>query len=99
MNALKKHRGWTLSVSLFTAAVALAVGFWNSYLIGFQTDYDPLLDELLAEIYYEDNPVDCPPCAEGKQYEWSDVEPPLDNHLPEEEIPTAKQEGGKAMGP
>ncbi|GGH00105.1 hypothetical protein GCM10007415_40020 [Parapedobacter pyrenivorans] len=101
MNAVKKHRGWILPVSLFSAAVAWGVGVYMGYKLGLRAYDDILLDELLAEIYYADNPVDCPPCAEGKQYEWSDVEPPADIHLPAEalEVPKAKQEGDTAMGP
>lgn len=91
MNALEKYRAWTLPVSLFSAAVVLAVGFWNGYLTGFQTDYDTYITELLADIHYVANPVDCPPCDEGATYERLYVERPLANQLPEgEATPTAK---------
>lgn len=101
MNTLEKHRGWTLSVSLFSAAVAWGAGVYMGYQLGLHAYDDVLLDEVLAAIYYADNPVECPPCAEGKKYEWFHMEPPLDNHQPDEalEAPKAKQEGGKAMGP
>lgn len=100
MNTLEKHRGWTLLVSLFAGAVASIVGICIGYQTGFSTNHDPLLDELLADIYYAKNPVECPPCDKGIKYEWFYVEPPTDIHLPEgEEVPTAKKEGGNAMDP
>jgi len=90
----------TLPVSLFSAAVASVVGVYIGYHLGLHAYDNVLLDEALADIYYADNPVDCPPCAEGKTYEWYYVEPPLDNHLPEEdEIPKANEEGGSVMDP
>lgn len=51
-----------------------------------------ILDELLADMYYAENPVDCPPCDEGKINEWFYVELPLDNHLEEEQHLPSKQE-------
>lgn len=90
----------TLLTSLFAGAVASAVGIYFGYHLGLHTYDDVLLDELLADMYYADNPVDCPPCDEGKTYEWFYVEPPLDNDgAREEEIPTAKKEGGEVMDP
>jgi len=100
MNTLGKYWGWTLPVSLFSAAMALVLGVYFGYRLGLHAYDDVLLDELLADMYYADNPVDCPPCDEGKTYEWFYVEPPLDiNESEEEENPTAKQEGGEAMSP
>lgn len=58
--------------------------------------------------YYYDTPVyrQIPDDAIGSDtaqviYEWSYVEPPCDNHLPEEAMKflPAKGEGGAAMGP
>ena len=97
MNTLKRYWGLTLSASIFSTVAALAVDFCNGYQTGFPTDYDLLLDELLADIYYADNPVDCPPCDDGKRYEWFYVEPPPNNHLGEEQQPPARQEA--TVGP
>jgi len=91
----------TLSVSLFATAIASVVGVYIGYQLGLHAYDGILLDELLADIYYADNPVDCPPCDKGINYEWFYVEPPLDNQPLEEEIAfrPAKQEGGSAMDP
>jgi len=89
----------TLPVGLFAAAVASVVGGCIGYQLGLHAYNDVLLDELLVDMYYADNPVDCPPCDEGIKYEWFYVEPPQDNHLPEEEFLTEKAEGGKVMDP
>lgn len=74
MNMPGKYWRWTLPVSLFTAAVASAVGVYFGYHLGLHAYDDVLLDELLADMYYADNPVDCLPCDEGKKYEWFYVE-------------------------
>jgi len=91
----------TLPVSLFSGTVVLVVGGYIGYQLGLHAYDELLIDELLADMYYADNPVDCPPCKERKTYEWFYVEPPVDNHLPEGavEAAPAKQEGGKDMGP
>ncbi|RQP13329.1 MAG: hypothetical protein EAS52_19710 [Parapedobacter sp.] len=89
----------TLPISLFSAAVASVVGGYIGYQLGLHAYNDVLLDELLVDMYYADNPVDCLPCDKGIKYEWFYVERPLDNHLPEEEFLTEQEEGGKAMDP
>lgn len=100
MNTLKRHWGWTLAASLSSAIVALVIGAHIGYQAGLRAYDDLLFEEALADIYYVNNPVDCPPCDERKTYEWYYVEPPLDIHLPEEdEIPKANEEGGSVMDP
>jgi|GEM_PF-1392270 len=100
MNMPGKYWGWALPVSLFSGAVASAVGICIGYHLGLHAYDDVLLDQLLADMYYADNPVDCLPCDEGKTYEWFYVEPPFDSDgTEEEEIPMGKEEGGVNMGP
>lgn len=69
MSTLGRYRGWTLPVSLFSAAVASAVGVYFGYHLGLHAYDEVLLDELLADMYYVDNPVDCPPCDKEIKYE------------------------------
>lgn len=95
MNTSKKYWVWILSASLFSAIVALAIGAYIGYQAGLHAYDDLLFDEALADIYYVDNPVDCPPCAEGKTYEWFYVEPPIDNHLSEEEVTSLPEKSRK----
>lgn len=66
MNTPKKYWVWIPSASLFSAVVALAIGAYIGYQAGLHAYDDLLFDEALADIYYTENPVDCPPCAEGK---------------------------------
>ncbi|WP_262248399.1 hypothetical protein [Parapedobacter soli] len=100
MNTLKKYWVWILSASRISAVVALVIGAYIGYQVGLHAYDNLFFDEALADIYYTDNPVDSPPCAEEKIYEWFYVELPIDNHLPEEdEIPKANEEGGSVMDP
>ena len=100
MNTLKQYRRWALSATFLSLAVASAVGFYVGYQNGFDAYYNTYIDALLENTHYADNPVDCPPCEEGKNYEWFFVEPPLDIDLAEkEEFPAIKEEGGAIMGP
>lgn len=92
MNAVKKHRGWALPVSLLAGALASALGVYFGYQFGLRAYDDLLLDEALAEIYYVSNPVDRPPCAEGATYEWFYAEPPGDSKLWEEQYLPGRKE-------
>src|SRR5690606_25910566 len=100
MNTPKKYWVWILSASLSSAVVAWAIGAYVGYQAGLHAYDDLFFDEALTDIYYTDNPVDCPPCAERKTYERFYKEPPLDIDLAEkEEFPAIKEEGGAIMGP
>ena|SRR5690554_5669666 len=100
MNTPKKYWVWILSASLFSAVVALAIGAQLGYQAGLHAYDNLLFDEVLADIYYTDNPADCPPCDVEKTYEWFYKEPPADIHQPEEdEIPKANEKGGSVMDP
>jgi len=99
MNTPKK---WVriLSASLFSAIVAWFIGAYVGCRAGLHAYDDLFFDEALTDIYYTDNPVDCPPCNVKETYEWFYKEPPLDIDLAEkEEFPAIKEEGGAIMGP
>lgn len=94
------HKLKALPVSFLSAAVALVLGVCMGCLTGFNAYHDTYTDELLVEVYYVDNPTDCPPRDEGKIYERFYLEPPRDNQLPKRLSSLLdKGKGGALMDP